>query len=438
MEAKNNEKEMVLCSLLDLALHAGKNTLHTGKNTLHAGKNTLHAEDQADLKEKCEKIKQKKPDWKSIILAADKHRVLPLLYDVLEEILPEDSADWKRVQERSTQTVRQSYRLLFMSRYVTEILKDAGIDTILLKGSGIAELYPVPELRKSGDIDLLFEDGKKACAAGACLETHGFVLESGHQENHHLTYMSREGIRLELHSALVEPFDSAEVNDFLEKCQKEFFEYRVTENVMGVDFSLTAPAYQAFYLLLHMLQHFLRSGFGLKLLCDWVVFWERGCTREEEIKFLNLVKESGILYFARMVTALCVKYLGLSEDRVCFLKKQGETGFKAEETYLKDFLTEIMEAEEFGETHPERMVAMRGTGFKDYIREFHHQMHLRHPRAGRCKILYPILWIRTFCGFVYRNRKLRGTSSIAVLKNAKKRSRLVTKMKLFQKKKNEA
>ena len=316
--------------------------------------------------------------------------------------------------------------------------KDAGIDTILLKGSGIAELYPVPELRKSGDIDLLFEDGKKACAAGACLETHGFVLESRHQENHHLAYMSREGIRLELHSALVEPFDSAEVNDFLEKCQREFFEYRVTENVMGVDFSLTAPAYQAFYLLLHMLQHFLRSGFGLKLLCDWVVFWERGCTREEEIKFLNLVKESGILYFARMVTALCVKYLGLSEDRVCFLKKQGETGFKAEETYLKDFLMEIMEAEEFGETHPERMVAMRGTGFKDYIREFHHQMLLGHPRAGRCKMLYPILWIRTFWGFVYRNRKLRGTSSIAILKNAKKRSRLVTKMKLFQKKKNEA
>ena len=35
--------------------------------------------------------------------------------------------------------------------------------------------------------------------------------------------MSPEGIRLELHSALVEPFDSTEVNTFLEKCQKDFF-----------------------------------------------------------------------------------------------------------------------------------------------------------------------------------------------------------------------
>lgn len=415
METKSKEKELVLCDLLNMALHNVKPTA--------AGK-------------KYEQFRQQETDWKRILSIADNHRVLPLLYDVLEEILPEDGVEWKRVQERSTQTVRQSYRLLFMSRYVTELLKEAGIDSILLKGSGVSGLYPVPELRKSGDVDLLFEDEKRAKEAGICLETYGFVQQSGHQDNHHLTYISREGIRLELHSALVEPFDAPEVNIFLAKCQKDFFKNRVTENVMGVDFSLTSPAYQAFYLLLHMLQHFLRAGFGLKLLCDWVVFWEHGCTKEEENQFLYLIRESGIFYFARMVTALCVRYLGLSDQKVYFLMKQAEPGFQEEEPYLKDFFTEIMEAEEFGETHPERMVAMRGTGWRDYVREFHHQMHLGYPKAGQYKLLYPLLWISTFCGFIYRNRKLRGISSIAVLKSAKKRSRLVTKMKLFRKNKN--
>ena len=472
MEEKNKEKELILCSLLDAALHAEP-----------------HVENQAALKQKWERLKQQETEWESILSIADRHRVLPLLYDVLENILPEDGADWKRVQERSTQTVWQSYRLLFMSRYVTGLLKghrvlpllydvlenilpedgadwkrvqerstqtvwqsyrllfmsryvtgllkDAGIDTILLKGSGVAGLYPVPELRKSGDVDLLVENGKMAQEAGRCLQVHGFVAESGHQENHHLTYMSPEGIRLELHSALVEPFDSTEVNTFLEKCQKDFFENRVTENVMGVDFFLASPSYQAFYLLLHMLQHFLRSGFGLKLLCDWVVFWEHGCTAEEEAKFLTLVRECGILNLACVVTLFCVRYLGLSENKVQFLEKAGEAGAMKEEAYLEEFFTEIMEAEEFGEADSKRMVAMRGTGWIDYIREFHHQMHLSHPKAGQYKILYPILWVRTFFGFVYRNRKLRGISSIAILKNAKKRSRLVTKMKLFQKNKYE-
>ena len=67
-----------------------------------------------------------------------------------------------------------------------------------------------------------------------------------------------------------------------------------------------------------------------------------------------------------------------------------------EEAYLEEFFTEIMEAEEFGEADSKRMVAMRGTGWIDYIREFHHQMHLSHPKAGQYKILYPILWVRTF------------------------------------------
>ena len=166
-----------------------------------------------------------------------------------------------------------------------------------------------------------------------------------------------------------------------------------------------------------MLQHFLRSGFGLKLLCDWVVFWEHGCTAEEEAKFLTMVRECGILNLTCVVTLFCVRYLGLSENKVQFLEKAGEAGAMKEEAYLEEFFTEIMEAEEFGEADSKRMVAMRGTGWIDYIREF--------------------LWVRTFFGFVYRNRKLRGISSIAILKNAKKRSRLVTKMKLFQKNKYE-
>ena len=162
-EEKNEEKELILCSLLDAALHA-----------------ELHEDNPADIKQKCEKIKQQKTDWKSILSIADNHRVLPLLYDVLEDILPENGEDWKRVEEKSIQTVGQSYRLLFMSRYVTGLLEDAGMHTILLKGSGIAGLYPVPELRKSGDVDLLFEDEQTAQKAGSYLLAHGFMAEGGH------------------------------------------------------------------------------------------------------------------------------------------------------------------------------------------------------------------------------------------------------------------
>ena len=75
MEEKNKEKELILCSLLDAALHAEP-----------------HVENQAALKQKWERLKQQETDWESILSIADRHRVLPLLYDVLENILPEDGA----------------------------------------------------------------------------------------------------------------------------------------------------------------------------------------------------------------------------------------------------------------------------------------------------------------------------------------------------------
>ena len=49
-----------------------------------------HVENQAALKQKWERLKQQETDWESILSIADRHRVLPLLYDVLENILPED------------------------------------------------------------------------------------------------------------------------------------------------------------------------------------------------------------------------------------------------------------------------------------------------------------------------------------------------------------
>ena len=95
-------------------------------------------------------------------------------------------------------------------------------------------------------------------------------------------------------------------------------------------------------------------------------------------------------------------------------------------------MAEIFEAEEFGHSSKDRMVVLRGTGLMDYAREFHHQMKLTYPKASRCIVLYPALWVMTLCGFLYRNRKVRGTSSRAIMKKAHKRSKLMEQIHLFR------
>lgn len=369
-------------------------------------------------------------DWENLLQTAEKHKVLPLLYEALCEQPQLTVPQRERLRSKSVQTVQQNYRLLFLSRYVLQILEKNGVDAILLKGSGTAAYYPVPELRKSGDIDLLLPGKKEMQQALEVLKAQGFKESSQQNAHHHTVCISPDGISVELHHMLAEPFDNERTNRYLQTLLPEYFTHRSPCEVMGISFLLPDAPYHAFYLLLHMLQHFLRAGFGLKLLCDWVVFWEKPHTREEQEQFLQLVKESGLTGFARMITHVCAAYLGLPQERIAFLTA-GESG---DARLTEEFLKEIIEAEEFGKSGAERMVVLRGTKITDYMREFHHQMKLTYPRAGRYVPFYPFLWVMTLTGFLYRNRKLRNVSGAAILKKAGKRSRLTAQMDLFAKK----
>ena len=156
MRQQMEEEQWDLCRLLDAALHGRP----------------------AEMLPPAEK-------YEAILELADRHRVLPLLYDVLAPKLPEEDENRKRLEKRSAETVRQSYRLLFLGKYVTGLLREHGIETVLLKGSGTAGLYPVPELRKSGDIDLLVADQKAGEKAYEVLHEHGFRKASEQHAHHH-------------------------------------------------------------------------------------------------------------------------------------------------------------------------------------------------------------------------------------------------------------
>lgn len=385
-------------------------------------------------------------DWKRAVSTAAKHSVLPLLYDTAADTCP---VEMKQLLENTAvRTVQQGYHLLFLSKYVLNLLDNNGIRAVLLKGSTTASLYPVPELRKSGDVDLLLENIDVAGKACTLLQEQGFAIKEEQHSNHHITCTSPDGIDIELHVMLTEPFDNDKVNNYIEEVRKGIFGNITRKNVMDASLCAMPEQYHAFYLLLHMLQHFMRSGFGLKLICDWVVFWNRELEEAVKKQFLILIKESGTYGFARMVTVVCVCYLGLDACKVSFILNAGtgkkdrlEQGIVKHDVLLEDddkedareFLEEIFEAGEFGKSSPDRMVVLRGTGITAYIREFHHQMKLTYPASGRIFILWPVLWVMTLAGFIHRNKSIRNVSGTQIFKKTAQRSKIVKKMGLFQK-----
>ncbi len=386
-------------------------------------------------------------DWERLLHLAESHAVTAMLYDVLEEQTGTAACIWERVQKSAQITVLSNYRLLFLTAYVTDYLGQYGIAAVTLKGAATAVLYPVPEYRKSGDVDLLIPLESEYKRALRLLQQAGFLADEEQLALHHTDLRNAEGISIELHHTLVEPFENQKVNEYLKNILPEYGNHIVENTAWGVRLLQPADAYHAFYLIVHMLQHFLREGFGLKNLCDWTLFWNREVAVSEKEQFMKLIKQSKTEQFVQILTAACVRYLGLQEEKVSFLMKERAAKERimkeremepiepikasAWDELIEDFMQDVLQAGEFGRSQTDRMVAMRATGFLAYVKEFHHQMHLNFPKAGRVIVCWPFLWIVTLVRFLYNNHRFERASVRSILKKTAQRSELMERMRLF-------
>lgn len=376
-----------------------------------------------ELQNKTDTKKYENIDWRQIYRKADRHQILALFYNKMEEadLSPMEKELWLT---KIRGTVQQNYHLLFTAKYVVELLEKNGVACALLKGAAVACYYSLPEYRKSGDVDILILDQAQKNQAEELLQRAGFTKSSEQHASHHTSWRSPEQIEVELHTRLIEQFTQKKVNRKMDELFVSLSEQVQRKEVMGVEFPMLGEGYQAYHLLLHMLVHYLHSGFGLRLLCDWVVFWNRSISSKEKAEYQRLVSESGLQRFSDMITSVCVYFLGLEEPALgeCLTKEKAE-----------EFLAEVLEAEEFGTSDTDRLLIMSEAGVGAYIREFHHQMKMNYPRLGKVFLLWPVLWICTWIRFVVNNHKLRRTTSWKVLRKTYERSRNIKELQLFQK-----
>ena len=370
------------------------------------------------------------PDAALSLPAAQQHAVTPLLYDVLVPLLTDHPAERELLQRETTGCVLRFYRLTFLARRCVRALQEAGVETVVLKGPGAAAYYPVPEYRKSGDIDLLLlgpADEERACAA---LERSGAQRAPEQHSAHHVVFQLESGIELELHRNLVEACDDRAAKACLADAQAEARGCVVQREVLpSVSLPVAQDGYQAFFLLIHMLQHFLHTGFGMRLLCDWTVFWNRAVDARQRAVYLALIERCGVTDFSRLVTQICTERLGLPEECAAPLLAGGEP---FSERLCVDFLRDVFDAGEFGDEPAERMVVLRGRRPGNYLRELHRQMRLNFPRAGRIFLLWPALWLVTILRFLYNNRAVRKTTLRSVLRETGRRSRLAQELQIFK------
>ena len=143
-------------------------------------------------------------NWTELIHTADRHSVLSLLYDTLTAVnvcaaqcetqnftpiqnqtgsfIPAQTLQIPQIPQDPNATGTDKKHAdcpaklptVILQQFLITLLEEAGISVLLLKGWQTAQLYPVPEARKSGDIDLLIPDPAQFEQAVCVLENHGF------------------------------------------------------------------------------------------------------------------------------------------------------------------------------------------------------------------------------------------------------------------------
>ena len=100
----------------------------------------------------CEIPELSNEEWERIYSIADRHEVSVLMGDIFNSVNLSDKTQ-NDFQLKTARTVHKGIRLQAINTRLTSLLEKEGIRAVTLKGYAVARLYPVPEFRKTTDID---------------------------------------------------------------------------------------------------------------------------------------------------------------------------------------------------------------------------------------------------------------------------------------------
>lgn len=144
-----------------------------------------------------------------------------------------------------------------------------GLHPVLLKGQGLAQMYPQPELRQCGDIDLYFQpdEYEKAKEFIVSIEDR---FEKRHKEDYKHYESQYKGITVEIHRRVVKipnPFANKRFLEYTDESMKHLLKYEIA----GCMINIFGALYNITYVFIHMWNHFEGFGVSLRQLCDVVM-----------------------------------------------------------------------------------------------------------------------------------------------------------------------
>ena len=249
-------------------------------------------------------------DWNEFIAFCNRQGVLGIVFEGLQRadvrMPPSVLYQWLSYSESiKSKNIEINHRIEEIQRY----FKEKGYRTCILKGQANGLMYPIPEVRSPGDIDI-WVDGKA--------EDLIKLIQSSWPEApyslHHIKMPVFKDVSVEVHyrpTGLSNWRLDKKLQHYIGQMSDSQFTHK--EMLGGVEICCLTDGFNALYQILHMYGHFFATRNSLKQYLDYYYLLKKGIAEEEKRQCLQMLKILKLDKFASGVMWIMKDVLGLEE-----------------------------------------------------------------------------------------------------------------------------
>lgn len=212
---------------------------------------------------------------------------------------------------------------------IYNLFEENGFHPVIMKGQGIATLYPSPKRRMPGDVDI-WVDCRMSSVADFVLKRDPQAIVS----KRHIQSKKDRDMMVEVHTIpalMFNPFSNRKLERWFTEWRKD----AIMVNLTDAGYIATpSDEMNRVFLLVHKYMHFLCGGIGMKQMTDYMMLLQKGFTEEERLRTVEKIKKLNMGKFCSAVMYILKDKLGL-EDKYLLMKPNIEAG----EILLEEIMT---------------------------------------------------------------------------------------------------
>lgn len=252
--------------------------------------------------------------WQQLYTLSRQQAIVGIIYKSIERLAKEKRPPRELLFKWIAATERIKLANQHINITVPKVesqFRKCGFQSCILKGLGISQLYPNPELRTSGDIDIWINGNRKEIITFV-----GKLSTSSHIVYHHIDGLKVDGVEIETHftpSYMANPFANRRLQKWIQVEKEKQFEHTVNI-IEGGQIHAPTLAFNRVFILHHIYRHFFYEGIGLRQMMDYYYVLKQGFTKEEQEDTQRIYKRLNLLNFAGAAIYVLHEIFGLDKE----------------------------------------------------------------------------------------------------------------------------